>query len=60
MNDKQKIKLTGYFVLTILIANLILFAMRLINWIFFWAVIGLGALFVYKGLPLLKSKLSTK
>jgi hypothetical protein len=60
MNNRQKIKFTGYFVLIILILNLVLFAMRIINWIVFWAVIGLGALFVYKGLPILKSKLSVK
>ncbi|MBT4804600.1 hypothetical protein HON71_00335 [Candidatus Woesearchaeota archaeon] len=60
MNNPQKLKLTGYFILAILIANLILFALRLINWITFWGVILLGFLFVWKVLPKLKHKLSIK
>ncbi len=57
MNNQQKLKLTGYFVLAILIANLILFALQLINWMTFWGVIILGFLFVWKGLPKLKERI---
>jgi len=58
MNNQQKLKLTGYLILIILIANLILFALRLINWITFWGVIILGFLFVWKILPKLKEKIT--
>jgi hypothetical protein len=54
MKKEQKLKLIGYFVLIILIINLIVFGMGLINWMVFWGIIALGALFVYKGLPKLK------
>ena len=54
MNQKQKLKFLGYFVLIILILNMILFALQIINWMVFWGIIALGALFVYKGLPKLK------
>jgi hypothetical protein len=57
MNNQQKLKLTGYFILAILIANLILFALQLINWITFWGVIIIGFLFVWKGLPLIKERI---
>jgi|GEM_PF-1960331 4-hydroxybenzoate polyprenyltransferase len=56
MDNKQKLKLIGYVVLAVLIANLILYALQLVNWIFFWGVIILGALFVYKILPKLREK----
>ncbi len=54
MNKKQKLKIIGYFVLIILILNLVVFGIGWINWMVFWGVIALGALFVYKGLPKLK------
>ena len=56
MDNKQRLKLIGYVVLAILIANLILYALQLVNWIFFWGVIILGAVFVYKILPKLRVK----
>jgi hypothetical protein len=56
MNNQQRLKLIGYVVLAVLIANLLLYAFQLVNWIFFWGVIILGALFVYKGLPKLREK----
>ena len=55
MSKQQRLKLVGYFVMIILVANLILFAFRLVNWIFFWGVIILGAVFVYKVLPKMRS-----
>ena len=56
MNNKQRLKLIGYVVLAVLIANLLLYALQLVNWIFFWGVIILGAVFVYKILPKLREK----
>jgi hypothetical protein len=56
MNNQQRLKLIGYVVLAVLIANMILYAMQLVNWMFFWGVIILGALFVYKVLPELREK----
>tara|TARA_Y100000310_G_C20345872_1_gene651991 strand:- start:433 stop:609 length:177 start_codon:yes stop_codon:yes gene_type:complete len=57
MNKQQKLKLTGYFILTLLMLNLILYAMRLINWIVFWGVILIGFVFVKQGLPWLKKRI---
>ena len=54
MNKPQKLKLWGYFILLILILNLVMFAFTIINWIVFWGVIIIGAIFVYKVLPKLK------
>lgn len=56
MDNKNRLKLVGYFVLAVLIANLLLYAFQLVNWIFFWGIIIFGAVFVYKGLPWLKAK----
>ncbi len=56
MENKNRLKLIGYVVLAVLIANLLLYAFQLVNWMFFWGIIILGALFVYKGLPWLKTK----
>ena len=53
MNGKQ-LKVVGYVVLVIMIANMLLFAFRMINDITFWLVLGLGAVFVWKILPKLK------
>ncbi len=53
----NKLKLVGWLVLAILIANLLLFAFRVINQVVFWGIIIAGAIFVYKGLPILKKKL---
>lgn len=52
----EKLKLVGYFVLAVMILNLILFAFGVINWIAFWGIIIVGAIFVYKVLPWLKEK----
>lgn len=41
------IKITSLFIILLLIANLILFAMRKISTTIFWAIIGLGALSLY-------------
>jgi Mn2+/Fe2+ NRAMP family transporter len=53
--DRKQLKLTGYFVLVILVLNIVLFAFTVIDAIVFWIVIILGALFVYKVLPKLKN-----
>lgn len=55
MNPLQ-LKLIGYFVLLILILNLVLFAFTFTNWIIFWAVLLLGFIFVWKILPWVKMK----
>jgi len=54
MDTAQKLKAIGYFMIFILILNLILFSFRLINWMVFWAVIIIGALFVVVVLPRVK------
>jgi len=54
MDNKQKLKIVGYFVLFILLLNLVLFAFRIIGTITFWGIIIFGALFVWKVLPWLK------
>ena len=54
MDTAQKLKAVGYFMIFILILNLILFSFRLINWMVFWAVIIIGALFVVVVLPRVK------
>lgn len=54
MNQQQKLKAIGYVFLLILVLNLVLFALKLITTIVFWAIILVGALFVYKILPRLK------
>jgi len=56
MNNQQRLKLIGYVVLIVLLANLFLFAFQLVNWIFFWGIIIIGAVFVWKVLPWLKKK----
>ncbi len=56
MKKEFKLKLIGYFVLGIMILNLVLFGFGWINWIAFWGIIIVGAIFVYKVLPWLKEK----
>ena len=51
MNATKKLKAVGYFLVFILILNLILFSFRLITWMVFWTVIIIGALFVAVVLP---------
>ena len=50
------LKVVGLLLILFLIVNLVLFALKIINEIFFWAVIIAGAVFAYKVLPRLKSK----
>ena len=47
MKQKQ-LRIIGYFVLFILILNLVLFGTRMINDIVFWLIIVAGAIFSYK------------
>ena len=51
---KDVVKWIGMLVLVILILNLILFALRIITDIIFWAIIILAAIFAYKILPRMK------
>ncbi len=55
MNTKQ-LKISGYFVGVILAANIVLFSFTVIDWKVFWAVIILGAIFVYFVLPKMKEQ----
>ena len=48
------LKLIGYAVLVVLILNIVLFAFVMINWVVFWTIIAVCAVFVYKVLPKLK------
>ena len=58
MDNQKRLKLIGYLVLIVLIANMLLYAFQLVSWIFFWGIIVLGAIFIYKILPKLKEKLT--
>lgn len=53
MNKKQ-IKLIGIAGVVVLILNLVLFAFTFTNWIIFWIVLIIVAVFNYKILPKLK------
>ena len=57
MNNQLRLKLVGYFILAILLLNLVLFAFRIIGTITFWGIIIFGAVFVWKVLPWLKKRL---
>ncbi len=54
VSKQNKLKLVGYFVVAILILNLLLFAFGIVNWMVLWGVIAIGAIFVWKVLPWLK------
>ncbi len=54
MKRKELLKLIGVGVLIILLLNLLLFALRIITTLVFWAVIILAAVFAYQVLPKLK------
>ncbi len=54
--NSQTLKVLGYVVVFILILNLLLFALRIISGSIFWAVIVVGAVFVYWVLPRMKKK----
>ena len=56
MKNQTRLKLIGYFVLAILLLNLVGFAFRIIGTITFWGIIIFGAVFVWKVLPWLKEK----
>ncbi|HLC71608.1 MAG TPA: hypothetical protein VJI32_06355 [Candidatus Nanoarchaeia archaeon] len=50
----DKLKLLGIIGTIILVANVFLFAFRIITPLMFWIIIGVMAVFVYFGLPKLK------
>jgi hypothetical protein len=50
----KKLKLVGYFVLGIMILNLVLFACGVIDTTVFWGVIIIGAIFAWKIVPKLR------
>ncbi len=51
MNMKKSI--SSFFII-ILIVAVILFVIKIISWIVFWAVLIIGAIFAYKVLPRMK------
>ena len=56
MIDKKLLRLLVFLVILFLVANIALFALRIISQVLFWAVIIFAAVFAYKILPKLKSK----
>lgn len=51
---KNLLKIIGIGVVVLLVLNLVLFALRIINWMVFWAAIIIGAVFAFKVLPKMK------
>ena len=51
---KNLLKLIGISAVVLLVLNMILFALRIINGLVFWAVIIVGATFAFKVLPKMK------
>ena len=56
MNSNQRLKLIGYFMIAVMVLNVILFSFRIINVAVFWAVIIIGFIFVWKVIPILKKR----
>ncbi|MBI2581618.1 hypothetical protein HYV87_00630 [Candidatus Woesearchaeota archaeon] len=54
MDRKRFLKIIGLIAVLVLVANMILFALRIINGLVFWAVIIVGAVFAFKVLPKMK------
>ena len=54
MKRENFFKLIGISAVVLLVLNLILFALRIINGLVFWAVIIVGAVFAFKVLPKMK------
>ncbi len=52
----RQLKIMGYFILIILVLNLLLFAFRIISGLVFWGVIVVGAALVYWVLPRMKKE----
>ena len=58
MMKSSTLKMIGIVLVIVLILNVFLFAFRVINWIVFWIIIALGAVFVYFILPKLKKNIT--
>ncbi len=52
--NKRFLKIIGIGAILLLVANMILFALKIINGLVFWAVIIAGAVFAFKVLPKMK------
>ncbi len=48
---EKRLRLLSAIVISLLVVNLALFAMKIINLSVFWAVISLAAIFAYNFLP---------
>lgn len=51
---KNFLKVIGIGAVVLLVLNLVLFALRIINWMVFWGIIIVGAVFAFKVLPKMK------
>lgn len=51
---KNLLKVIGIGAVVLLVLNMVLFALRIINGLVFWAVIIAGAVFAFKVLPKMK------
>lgn len=54
--NSNTLKFVGIVMFIILIANMILFAMRIISDVIFWGIIIFGAIFAYLVLPKLREE----
>ena len=51
MRAEKKHLTLAYLVILLLIANIVLFALKIINAILFWVIIAAAAIFAYKIMP---------
>lgn len=59
MNPELKLKLIGYFLTVLLIANLLLFSFTIINWKIFLLVLTIVGSISYWGVPWLRKRLTS-
>ncbi len=55
MGNKNFLKFFVFFIIAVLILNLILFAMKKVNELLFWVIIIIAAVFAYKILPKMRN-----
>jgi hypothetical protein len=48
------LRILVFLAVAVLVINIILFALKMVNYIVFWALIVAGAVFAYKVLPKMK------
>lgn len=52
----MKTKMMSIFLIVVLIANMVLFALGKVKGLYFWAIIVIIAIIAYKVLPLIRSR----